>query len=516
MSGRWEAECRRTPITFGVDCSRIFHISRSFLLLLRTQNSTIRVVISSLKKREGLNVKMSLGMRRVSSRQRLNSFGDYAGGDLGAVSGQQLSLDDSDYMTCYESLSRVSSLEDMGMSSVLNRKRIRIRKDVVVVVDVGLVDVVVDDVKFHILSFLDVKDGRALSLTNSKWHRMIQDADFQWKQWCHQQWPSLNTTTQFVDSSSSSNKRINYSSLLTMASNDFPSKIHPSHFINNSTGTGTGTGTTTKPPLFQCLDEQLNIVQFTGLVGTGDRCIRSNHPLPQPQKTDKQLQKKQRFLPFNVKNILRKKLSKRHPQNNKPKPFVCPFQQNDGTIDLTPRRLTYFEIYILPNKPNQQSLSTTQSTPSSSNRFNNTSPTTTSFSMTPPQQQVTDCVAIGLSSEQFATHSRMPGWDTHSYGYHGDDGGIFHASGDMLKHFGPAFGKGDTIGCGVDYSNNSIFFTLNGEFLGYAWTGLKHLPQKLYPTIGVDTNYPIQCNFYSNFKFDLGRFLKTKANQSTK
>ncbi len=36
---------------------------------------------------------------------------------------------------------------------------------------------------------------------------------------------------------------------------------------------------------------------------------------------------------------------------------------------------------------------------------------------------------------------RMPGWDPHSYGYHGDDGNAFSGDGDSLP-YGPLFTTG--------------------------------------------------------------------------
>jgi hypothetical protein len=72
------------------------------------------------------------------------------------------------------------------------------------------------------------------------------------------------------------------------------------------------------------------------------------------------------------------------------------------------------------------------------------------------------------------------------------------------------------VGCGVDYGAGGIFFTLNGKFLGYGWTGLldnhggtSELAQlgDLYPTVGVDTKCPIAFNFGDRpFAFDLSSF----------
>lgn len=176
------------------------------------------------------------------------------------------------------------------------------------------------------------------------------------------------------------------------------------------------------------------------------------------------------------------------------RPFVAPYVTGSGDdnkmqVHLTPRLVSYYEVTILPCPDDSPFVRTT---------------TAGAF----PQEQtgVTDCVAVGVATGNFHLHSRMPGWDVHSYAYHGDDGGIFHASGDMTRRFGSAFGKGDTVGCGVDYITGGIFFTLNGDFLGYGWTtvDVEFLAQDLYPTIGVDTNSPISCNFGERpFAFDL-------------
>lgn len=126
-----------------------------------------------------------------------------------------------------------------------------------------------------------------------------------------------------------------------------------------------------------------------------------------------------------------------------------------------------------------------------------------------------ECVAIGLSTSRFRPAAKMPGWDADSFGYHSDDGGIFHGAGDMERQYGSTYGVGDTVGCGIDYSHGegggSIFFTLNGNFLGYAWTNVAaiSLGEDLYPTVGVDTNCPLEINFGSRpFAFDLGSFVE--------
>ncbi|KAL3776010.1 hypothetical protein HJC23_010174 [Cyclotella cryptica] len=122
-----------------------------------------------------------------------------------------------------------------------------------------------------------------------------------------------------------------------------------------------------------------------------------------------------------------------------------------------------------------------------------------------------ECVAVGLSTMAFSPRDKMPGWDDHSYGYHGDDGGIFHGQGEMIKRYGPPFGPGDTVGCGVEYSSKRIFFVKNGEFLGFAFDVLQEdvIKRGLYPTVGVDTECPLFVNFGAQpFCFDLATFAK--------
>lgn len=73
-------------------------------------------------------------------------------------------------------------------------------------------------------------------------------------------------------------------------------------------------------------------------------------------------------------------------------------------------------------------------------------------------------MGVGVS-ENKVNLSRLPGWDQHSYGYHGDDGNFFASSGKGVE-YGPQFTAGDTIGCGLNFVTRQLFFTKNGENLG--------------------------------------------------
>ena len=114
-----------------------------------------------------------------------------------------------------------------------------------------------------------------------------------------------------------------------------------------------------------------------------------------------------------------------------------------------------------------------------------------------------DCVAVGLCTAKFALVGKQPGWDPESFGYHGDDGRIFHGSGVRSTAYGPRFGAGDVIGCGISLTTRRIFYTLNGTYLGAAFVA-KPPQLPLYPVAGLDTFSPIVFNLGATpFRFDL-------------
>ncbi|XP_077452311.1 ran-binding protein 10 [Stigmatopora argus] len=113
-------------------------------------------------------------------------------------------------------------------------------------------------------------------------------------------------------------------------------------------------------------------------------------------------------------------------------------------------------------------------------------------------------MGIGLSA-QGVNMNRLPGWDKHSYGYHGDDGNSFCSSG-TGQPYGPTFTTGDVIGCCVNLINNTCFYTKNGISLGVAFTDL---PPNLYPTVGLQTPGEIvDANFGQQpFVFDIEDYM---------
>lgn len=99
----------------------------------------------------------------------------------------------------------------------------------------------------------------------------------------------------------------------------------------------------------------------------------------------------------------------------------------------------------------------------------------------------TPTVSIGMATATFRLAGKQPGWDRHSFGYHGDDGHVFHGSGTSGMPFGPTFGAGDVVGCGVcgtGYGYDCIYFVLNGRLLG---APCFREPTHYFPVLGLDS-----------------------------
>ena len=167
------------------------------------------------------------------------------------------------------------------------------------------------------------------------------------------------------------------------------------------------------------------------------------------------------------------------------RPFVVPYRCQPGPsnlIHVSPRLVSYYEITIEERE----------------------------WEGTPPTFR-DDCVCIGLSTSLSRWVSRLPGWDKLSYGYHGDNGGLYHGTGRNIGLVG-TFGLGDTVGMGVDYVNRHIFVTKNGQFVTVAFPNLsaKMLSRThLLPVIGLYTRHSVAVNYggmAKPFAFDLAAY----------
>ncbi|KAL3930645.1 MAG: hypothetical protein SGPRY_001452 [Prymnesium sp.] len=120
------------------------------------------------------------------------------------------------------------------------------------------------------------------------------------------------------------------------------------------------------------------------------------------------------------------------------------------------------------------------------------------------------CISIGLADGHFLLN-RRPGWEAHSYAYLGEDGKRYHDC-ERGEPYGPTFGAGDVVGCGLLCERREIFFTKNGEHLGVAFSDVTC---SLYPTVSLHSpNEALTVNLgASPFKFDVEALLREQRRE---
>ena len=416
-----------------------------------------------------------------------------------------------------------------------------------------LLEDLVEDAQLLVLSFLDMSSLRAVLCLNHKYRSLVQSGEAAlsvWKPHIQQKWPMMNSMKNLdcreslvdlysLPTAVGDGNAVNLALLLSMTPNGLPTEVdeslldHPRRRSHNFhlrshrriTHQLMRAPMPTKLQVYKPNEatgtpKQQTLVRYTGPIGSGDRCIRANHPMPRPirmmstwgrpkfLRNDKSAAASLPIQHHNHGSLFdlfcqgARAVSRRGTVDWRP--FVAPRLQKDGTMNVTPGMVAYYEVDIL-EQPQDDNASTT-----SDDEEDLVPP------FPPPRHNAntSECVAVGIAAESFHVHSRMPGWDALSFGYHGDDGGIFHSSGGMIERFGPTFGTGDTVGCGIDYIQQGIFFTLNGKFLGYGWKniGTEFLLNDLYPVVGIDTNALIAFNFGTTkpFKFDLAAEFHSK------
>jgi hypothetical protein len=111
-------------------------------------------------------------------------------------------------------------------------------------------------------------------------------------------------------------------------------------------------------------------------------------------------------------------------------------------------------------------------------------------------------ISIGFTGEYFINYEH-PGWESNSYGYHGDDGALYHEPLEADNDFGPKFSTDDIVGAGIDHLKQKIFFTKNGELVGHSIPN--EVRGTLYPTIGLHSQgEKVEVNFgQRKFKYNL-------------
>jgi len=259
------------------------------------------------------------------------------------------------------------------------------------------------------------------------------------------------------------------------------------------------------PNELTCCDSRLSLtgtqVRFSGKVGEENRSVKSTVSFPPVRLNSAAV------IEMSVFDLIRDILFCRQlfPNGQRLKDhFSCPYVDSTLHINTAPRSVAYYEIQIAKGYSRVRSYS----------NFDG------SLRSDPVQQEndaagvasqdenlLPECVAVGLSSAHFNAVCRLPGWDAESFGYHGDDGCLFHGKGVQISEYGPNFGVGDIVGCGINYKSRSIFFTLNGCFLGYAF---RRVSGKLFPTVGIDAKVNVTFNFgRAPFVFDLLKYENT-------
>ena len=349
-----------------------------------------------------------------------------------------------------------------------------------------------EDVQLYILAFCDAYELWSFGWTNHSIRERIHGATFLLQELLMRKWPMWDRQAMQLTKeqqqqqqqqlqSRNAGRFQSYPFCLRLLPKTFPTRLDERLFVPGFC----------RPPMlrrsrhthctprFRLLEEGESIDNNnnTVVVIPGDpnnrlsglnRCVRSDFAFPRPNRSPISAIH-ERLRPFCI-------------------PHLRAVNDNDR-FDLSPRLVVYYEVTIHNDSQDQ-----------------------------PPSSPLGDCVAVGISTIEFTSYmfQRMPGWDRRSYGYHGDDGCVFHARRRLPRVF-PLFSKGDTVGCGIDYTNNGVFFTLNGDFLDYAWTNQSILYEELwYPTVGIDTGTPVSINFGHTrpFMFNLSSMLSHHPNHA--
>lgn len=236
----------------------------------------------------------------------------------------------------------------------------------------------------------------------------------------------------------------------------------------------------------QC-DALANAAYFKGTVGEGNRSVQSASCFPVQRTTTAHqfsfVEKVMDIVNILAETFCLRKHTKKHPKIfAHSSPFAYKVGANNIAFFVSPRLISYYEVEI-------KALPTTPGSNNSSQLYlggnNNRA----------------ECVAVGLATKSFMKNKLLPGWDQESYGYHGDDGAIFHGRGSrQIADFGPSFGYNDIIGCGLNHRDRSIFFTINGALLGTAFRNVP-IEKALYPTVGIDAHCSVHFNFGATTPF---------------
>lgn len=194
---------------------------------------------------------------------------------------------------------------------------------------------------------------------------------------------------------------LNFSLLHGISTSDHPTCIHQRFYNDKVKNIG-----------------DKDIVQFQGRVGESDRSVLADVAFPSVVCTWEETRRTAiKPAVFSIPSKIMSVLCRGGTQFNNShsysimsglRPFVAPYvssrKVSEVMVNVTPRLVAYYEVTIFPDSYKDRLRP----------RYN---------------QNIDDCIAVGVATSSFNHLQKMPGWDQYSYGYHSDDGGIFHARG---------------------------------------------------------------------------------------
>ncbi|EFJ50789.1 hypothetical protein VOLCADRAFT_103851 [Volvox carteri f. nagariensis] len=101
------------------------------------------------------------------------------------------------------------------------------------------------------------------------------------------------------------------------------------------------------------------------------------------------------------------------------------------------------------------------------------------FEMTVVEPGAMGTIGLGYAPSSHDT-SHHVGWDSGTFGFHGDDGNTFFEG--RAEYYGFKYGKGDVVGAALDFQRKEIFFTKNGTKGKAISVNINNL---LYPTVSL-------------------------------
>uniref|UniRef100_A0A8C9HHM8 B30.2/SPRY domain-containing protein n=1 Tax=Piliocolobus tephrosceles TaxID=591936 RepID=A0A8C9HHM8_9PRIM len=107
-----------------------------------------------------------------------------------------------------------------------------------------------------------------------------------------------------------------------------------------------------------------------------------------------------------------------------------------------------------------------------------------------------------MTSKNYIIH-KSPGYDYNSFGYKNDDGKKIIDG--KIENYSNGFTQNDIIGCGINYFDNSAFFTKNGKYLGKVCT--INSKYDYYATVALSTLGDCVKFHLNNFYFDIYKLI---------